>query len=49
VPGRYEVMYGDTTTYARENIGRFRSQTRQIASFRRAYGDENYDVYRYPG
>jgi hypothetical protein len=48
VPGRYDVMYGDTTTYTRENIGRFRSQTRQIASFRRAYGDEKYDVYRHP-
>ncbi|UUR08191.1 hypothetical protein [Sphingomonas glaciei] len=47
-PGRYDVMYGDTTTYTRANIDRFRTQTRQVGSFRRAYGDEKYDVYRYP-
>lgn len=47
-PGRYDVMYGDTTTYTRANVGRFLGRTRQIASFRQAYGDERYDVYRYP-
>lgn len=47
-PGRYDVMYGDTTTYTRENITRFQRDTRMIASFDSAFGDERYSVYAYP-
>ena len=47
-PGRYDVMYGATTDYSRENIAQFHDLTRQVASLRNAYSDENYDVYRYP-
>nr|WP_314443773.1 hypothetical protein [uncultured Sphingomonas sp.] len=47
-PGRYDVMYGDTTDYSHASIARFRAQTREVASFRGTYGDEEYDVYRFP-
>lgn len=47
-PGRYDVMYGATTDYSRENVAQFLAVTRQVASLRNAYSDENYDVYRYP-
>jgi hypothetical protein len=46
--GRHDVMYGNTTTFTRENVARFRSATRHVADLRDAYGDENYTVYRYP-
>ena len=48
LPGRYDVMYADYTTYTRQNIARFQSDTRPIASLRTAFGDERYDVYVYP-
>jgi hypothetical protein len=47
-PGSEDVMYGNTTTFTRENISRFRAGTRQVADLRGAFGDENYTVYRYP-
>jgi hypothetical protein len=46
--GSQNMMYGNTTTFTRESVARFRASTRQVADLRGAFGDENYTVYRYP-
>ncbi|WP_395622553.1 hypothetical protein [Sphingomonas daechungensis] len=43
-----KVMYESTTTVTPEDLERFKSQTRLIATFRPAVTDEAYDVYVYP-
>lgn len=46
--GAYDMMYHDYTVLAPDAVARFKARTRKLASLRRAWSDENYDVYVYP-
>ena len=45
---RIPTMWDDVTVVRPEDVKRFRSSTRLLASLRPAASDEDYDVYVYP-
>lgn len=46
--GAYDMMYQDYTILTPDSVNRFKTATREVASFRSGSGDETYDVYVYP-